>query len=56
MIKNSTHFIYKEQYEELRNVTINFYMNDENFGSKILPKKDIIVNEKLKDCANPLFS
>ena len=39
MVNNSTHFIYEEQYEELKNVTIKFYMNDENFGSKVLQKK-----------------
>ena len=30
-------------------------MNDENFGSKILPNKDIIVFEKLLDTASPLY-
>ena len=29
-------------------------MNDENFGSKILPDKDIIVYEKFLDTASPL--
>ncbi|XP_065562750.1 uncharacterized protein LOC136028777 [Artemia franciscana] len=54
IVKNSTHYIYDEQYMELINVTTKFYMNDENFGSKILPDKDIIVYEKFLDTASPL--
>jgi len=54
IINNSIHCIYEEQYEELKNVTIKFYMNDENFGSKTLLSKDIIVYEQLMYCASPL--
>ena len=54
IVNNTTHYIYDEQYIELKNVTIKFYMNDENFGSKILPDKDIIVYEKFLDTASPL--
>ena len=54
IVNNTTHYIYDEQYIELKNVTIKFYINNENFGSKILPNKDVIVYEKLLDTASPL--
>ena len=54
IVNNTTHYIYDEHYIELKNITIIFFMNDENFGSKILPNKDVIVYEKLLDTASLL--
>jgi len=53
-INNSIHYLYVEQYEELKRLISKFYTIDENIGSKLVKGKDIQIYEKIINCRNPL--
>jgi hypothetical protein len=48
--KSSTFEVTARDYNDIKKITLNFFEEDENFGSKVFPGFDIIVREQ--KCCN----